>query len=92
MYEIISYQVTPNLFGRPRWQAEITNQHVRFCRRSYSRKNAEEKIRRDENAYWDDNRPETLMQTLWLPMTIRMLRLHDKACRWADKRRKARRG
>ncbi len=90
MYPITSYQVTPNLFGVPRWMAEIDGQRSRFARRSYSRDRAERKIARDENRLHETGR-ESLMQGAILPLTMPVRRAHDRLCRTVDQRRRMRR-
>lgn len=89
MWPITSYPITPNLFGRVRYQAEIDGQRVQFARRSYSRDKAERKIAHDENVFWEGS--TTFMQGFFLPATRYLYRAHDRLCRAVQQRRKVRR-
>lgn len=88
MYPITSYRVTPDLFGRTRWMAEIDGQHSRFAPRAYSQDAAERKICRDENAYWDGR--ITFMQRWFLPAAMPARRAHDRLCQRAERDRRNR--
>lgn len=91
MFPITSYKITPDLFGRTRWMAEIDGQHSRFARRAYSRSAAERKISRDENHLYEPG-GVTFMQGMFLPAVMPIRRWHDRLCRIAEQRRRARRG
>lgn len=87
MWPVTSYRVTPNLFGRDRWMAEIDGQHSRFARRAYSQNAAERKIIRDENHLYEPG-GVTFMQGVFLPATMPLRRFHDRLCQRAQQRRK----
>lgn len=90
MFPITSYKITPDLFGRTRWMAEIDGQHSRFARRAYSQSAAERKISRDENHLYEPG-GVTFMQGVFLPAVMPIRRWHDRLCRMAEQRRRARR-
>ena len=90
MYPITSYKITPDLFGRTRWMAEIDGQHSRFARRAYSQNAAERKISRDENHLFKPG-GVTFMQGIFLPAAMPIRRWHDRLCHTVDQRRRARR-
>lgn len=87
MYPITSYPITPDLFGRVRWQAEIDGQRSRFARRSYRREKAEWLISHDESALWDGR--VTFAQRVTLPLLAPLRRKYDRICSDAQQRRKA---
>lgn len=89
MFPIESYPITPNLFGRVRYQAEIDGQRSRFARRSYNRDKAERKISSDESEFWAGR--ISFMQAAVLPATAPLYRLHDRLCRAVQQLRKVRR-
>lgn len=89
MYPVTSYPITPDLFGRTRWQAEIDGQYSRFSRRSYSRERAERKICRDEEALRGQGRV-TVMQRWVLPALVPLHRPYDRLCRRVQQARKER--
>lgn len=90
MYPITSYKITPNLFGVTRWMAEVDGQHSLYARRAYSRDAAERKISRDENLLHETGK-RTFMQRVILPWTHPLRGWHDRICRAAEQRRRARR-
>lgn len=90
MFPITSYKITPDLFGRTRWMAEIDGQRSRFARRSYSRDRAEQKIAHDENHLYEPG-GVTFMQGVFLPMAMPVRRWHDRVCRKVEQRRRTRR-
>lgn len=87
MFPITSYKITPDLFGRTRWMAEIDGQHSRFARRAYSQSTAERKIAHDENHLYDPG-GVTFMQGVFLPAVMPIRRWHDRLCRAAEQRRR----
>lgn len=89
MFPIETYRITPNLFGKTRWQAEIDGQRSRFTRRAYSPQAAARKISRDENAIYDGK--SRFMQNVWLPLTMPIRRRHDRLCQALERRRRRKR-
>lgn len=79
MYPIDTYEITPNLFGHKRWQAEMDNQPVPFTRRAYSPERASLKLAWDIELYWQGK--PSIMQEVVLPLMIPLRRLHDRLCR-----------
>lgn len=90
MFPIASYKITPDLFGRTRWMAEIDGQHSRFARRAYSQNAAEQKIAHDENHLYGPG-GVTFMQGVFLPLAMPVRRWHDRMCQKVEQRRRMRR-
>ena len=88
MFPIYTYSITPSIFGWKRWQAEMDNQPVRFCRRAYSEDAARLKLARDVNAHYEGR--STIMQSLVLPACTPIARLHDRLARRIQLRRRRR--
>lgn len=78
MFPIYTYAVTPNLFGVTRYQAEMDDMPVQFCRRAYSSDKAKAKLERDVRLFWQGRK--SFMQRA-LPVLVPFRRIHDKACR-----------
>lgn len=79
MYPVDAYRITPNLFGRQRWQAEARDQKARFARRAYSAEAAHMKMALDEEGTYRDR--FLFMQEVWLPLSKPLYLFHDKLCR-----------
>ena len=83
MYPIDTYRITPNVFGRQRWQAEVEGAQLsRFARRAYSAEAAHAKISADEENAFQGR--FTFMQGFWLPATMPLRRIHDKLCQQVE--------
>jgi len=81
MYPVFAYKVGRNLLGLTRWQAEMDNQQVEYCRRALTEAGAMRKLSSDLNKFWEGR--FMLMQRVVLPRTIKLRRLHDSFCRSA---------
>lgn len=86
MYPIDTYRVTPDLFGRTRYQAEADPYPLRFCRRAYSEDAARRKLARDLDAHFAGR--ASVMQKFLLPVLVPVRRRVDRLARRLEQRRK----